>query len=248
VRTACACVVAIVAIVAGSGSASAGRTFYGWLYGTEVMPQRGVELQQWVYEIDDLDTNNHSRQTSVWWGPLIGVTDQLELALPIEFDWTSADGAANNFTLQRFGVEARYRFVSQDPEDMPPFAPLARVAVKRDVVVRDETRVEIDLVGSYQSGPVHVLADLGLVGDIDADQAKFQARPGAGLSIGVTDEFRIGGEFYGELELQQDDSKSWAGIGPNFAWTYGRFWVSGAALVGIYHVKVAPRFMWGVSF
>jgi len=235
-------------IVASGGSASAGRTFYGWLYGSEVMPQRGVEMQTWVYEVDDLETNNHSRRTSVWWGPLIGITDQLELALPIEFDWTSADGAENNFTLQRFGAEARYRFVSQDPEDMPPFAPLARLAIKRDVVLRDITRLEGDLVASYQAGDVHVLADLGIIGEVSADVQTFEARPGAGISINLVEELRIGAEFYSELELQNDDSKSWAGIGPNFAWTFGRFWLSGAFLVGIYHVKVAPRFMWGVAF
>jgi len=241
-------VVAISAVVASSGSASAGRTFYGWLYGTEVMPERGVEMQTWIYEVDDLETNNHSKTTSLWWGPLIGVTDQLELALPIEFEWISADGMGTNFTLQRFGVEARYRFVSQDPEDMPPFAPLARLAIKRDVVLRDITRLEGDLVASYQAGDVHVLADLGIIGEVSADVQTFEARPGAGISINLVEELRIGAEFYSELELQNDDSKSWAGIGPNFAWTFGRFWLSGAFLVGIYHVKVAPRFMWGVAF
>ena len=240
--------VAISAVVASSGSASAGRTFYGWLYGTEVMPERGVEMQTWIYEVDDLETNNHSKTTSLWWGPLIGVTDQLELALPIEFEWISADGMGTNFTLQRFGVEARYRFVSQDPEDMPPFAPLARLAIKRDVVLRDITRLEGDLVASYQAGDVHVLADLGIIGEVSADVQTFEARPGAGISINLVEELRIGAEFYSELELQNDDSKSWAGIGPNFAWTFGRFWLSGAFLVGIYHVKVAPRFMWGVAF
>jgi hypothetical protein len=244
-------VVAIGAVVASSGSASAGRTFYGWLYGTEVMPERGVELQTWVYEVDDLETNNHSKTTSLWWGPLIGVTDQLELALPIEFEWISADGMGTNFTLQRFGVEARYRFVSQDPEDMPPFAPLVRVAVKRDVVERAATRLEGDLVGSYQAGPVNVLADLGIAAQLDTDPMKediVEARPGAGISIEVIEGLRVGGEIYAELNLQGNDDKGWAGIGPNFAWTYGRFWISGAALVGIYHVKLAPRFMWGVAF
>lgn len=240
--------VAVATIAVTSGSASAGRTFYGWLYGTEVMPQRGVEMQTWVFEVDDLATNNHQRRTSLWWGPLIGVTDQLELALPIEFDWTAADAVANNFTLQRFGIEARYRFVTQDPEDAPPFAPLARLAIKRDVVLRDIVRLEGDFVGSYEAGDVNVLADLGIIGEISADTQKFEAHPGAGISVRVVEDVRIGAEIYGELELQGADDKSWAGVGPNFAWTYGRFWISGALLVGIYHVKAAPRFMWGVAF
>jgi len=28
----------------------AGRTFYGWLHGTEVVPEHGVELQSWIDE------------------------------------------------------------------------------------------------------------------------------------------------------------------------------------------------------
>ena len=53
-RQAFAWVVALATIAIGHGSASAGRTYYGWLYGTEVMPERGVELQTWVLEKDNL--------------------------------------------------------------------------------------------------------------------------------------------------------------------------------------------------
>src|SRR5437763_1439258 len=46
------------------------------------MPERGAELQSWVVEEDNKGAA-HSKETSLWWGPLIGVTDQLELALPV---------------------------------------------------------------------------------------------------------------------------------------------------------------------
>ncbi len=226
--------------------ASAGRTFYGWLYGTEVMPERGAELQTWVVE-EDNKGNNHAKETSLWWGPLIGVTDQLELALPVEFSWTIEDGGQPTFTLQRFGAEARYRFVSQDPVEAPPFAPLVRVAVKRDVTIRDIVRPEADLVGSYESGAVHALVDLGGIGEIGPHATHFEFRPGAGVSVNVAGDLRIGGEAYAELSLD-DKEDSWVVVGPDLSWTHGRFWLTATFGIGVYNIVAAPRFMWGIAF
>src|SRR4051812_16758367 len=143
-------------------TAQAGRTFYGWLYGTEVMPERGVELQTWIFE-ENNKYGASDKESSIWWGPQVGITDKLELSLPIEMEWTTPVPGKTAFTFKRFGIEARYRFVSQDPVDAPPFAPLLRIAVKRDVTVRDDLYVEADAVGSYEVGAVHALVDLGFV-------------------------------------------------------------------------------------
>jgi hypothetical protein len=241
-------VLCVVAVVLGvlHGEAAAGRTYYGWLYGTEVMPERGVELQNWIQERNRLGDND-LRETLFWWGPLVGVTDQLELALPMEITWDVADGAESNFTFRRFGIEARYRFVTQDPEDAPPFAPLVRFAVKRDVVARDRAIVELDLVASYESGRMHLLADAGIVGAIDRDDTHFEARPGAGISFRTTGDLRLGAEVYAELSLDSG-GVTWAAAGPNIAWTHGRFWLSGAFGIGIYNIRAAPRVMWGILF
>lgn len=227
-------------------TAHAGRSFYGWLYGTEVMPERGVELQTWIADANNkYDTN--VQESSIWWGPLIGITDQLELALPIEMEWTRSELDETSFTFRRFGIEARYRLVSQDPVDAPPFAPLLRVAVKRDVSVRDAVRVEADAVGSYEIGAVHALIDVGFISDIGPDDQHSELRPGGGVSVRATDELRVGAEVYAELSLDSL-GKSWAVVGPNVAWTHGRFWLSGAFGIGIYQVEVAPRVVWGIAF
>jgi hypothetical protein len=227
-------------------TAHAGRSFYGWLYGTEVMPERGVELQTWILEANDKYGVKDS-ESSIWWGPLIGVTDQLELALPIEMEWTTPAVDKTTFTFKRFGIEARYRLVSQDPVDAPAFAPLVRVAVKRDIGVRDDVRVEADAVGSYEVGVVHALVDLGFVSDITPDVQHSELRPGGGVSLRVTEELRAGAEAYAEISLDSH-GESWAVVGPNVAWTHGRFWLSGAFGIGVYHIKVAPRVMWGIAF
>ena len=230
-----------IGVMAAPGVASAGRTFYGWLpYGTDVMPERGVELQTWVYEIDDLG-NDHTRESSLWIGPLVGITDQLELALPVEFEWTQSDLSQPSFTMKRFGAELRYRFVTPDPEHAPPVVPLGRIAVKRDIQVRDATIVEGDLVASYQTGRLHTMIDIGGVLTIQPNQTTIELRPGVGVSVAVHGDLRVGAEGYGEFPTSGDASHRWYGIGPDLAWTHGRFWLSAAYLVGILNVTAAPR-------
>jgi hypothetical protein len=227
-------------------AAHAGRNFYGWLYGTEVMPERGVELQTWIFD-ENGKYGPTSKQTWLWWGPVIGVTDQLELALPIEMQWSSSDTNMTSFTFRSYGLEARYRLVSADPADAPAFAPLVRVAVKRDIGVRDAGRVEGDAVMSFDKGDVNALIDLGFIGDISAGTTHTEARPSGGLSLRVASELRFGAEIYAELSLDTK-GESWAVAGPNLSWTHGRFWFSGVFAVGIYHMRLAPRAMWGIAF
>jgi hypothetical protein len=261
----------LAACLAISARAHAGRSFYGWLYDTDVMPERGAELQTWVLERDDFGSNNE-HETGMWFGALVGITDQLELALPVEFDWTDADMQAPDFTLRRYGVELRYRLVPPDGKDTsaapaaaagdfglapppPPrhhaLVPLIRVAAKRDVVDRGATIIEADLVTTYQAGRVHADLDLGAVATIEpsteAGGSHFQARPGLGISIRTTGELRFGAELYGELDVD-DSNVRWLALGPNMAWTHGRFWLSAAYGIGITGITAAPRMMWGVAF
>ena len=187
------------------------------------------------------------KETSLWFGPLIGVTDQLELSLPIEMEWQETNMTGPSFTFKRYGLEARYRLVSSDPVDAPAFAPLIRVAVKRDVTVRDSVIGEADAVASYEVGALHSLVDLGVVGDFTSGHRAWQIRPGAGASFALTSELRLGAELYAELHTDSA-SESWAIVGPDLAWTHGRFWLSAAFGIGVYHVNTAPRVMWGIAF
>ncbi len=235
-------------VIAAPAAASAGRTQYGWLFGTEVMPERGAELQTWVDEQNGRDPGNIHWTT---WGftALVGVTDQLELSLPIEFLWRDSDATEPSFTFREFGIEARYRFVSSDPVDAPAFAPLARVAVHRDVTVRDLIEVEADFVASTTtpSGSVHALVDLGVTVGITPDDQQYVLRPGAGVSFKAVGDLRLGAEVFAQINLDSS-TRSWAAAGPNLAWSHGRFWLSAAFGIGVYHVETAPRVQWGIAF
>lgn len=233
-------------------TAHAGRSFYGWLYGSEVVPERGVELQTWIWDEND-KYGRRNRESWLLWSAAVGVTDQLEIGLPVELAWTDTLSATDptmhtvSFMFKRFGLEARYRFASPDPVDAPALVPLLRVAVKRDVLNRDNVRLEGDAVMTYTAGPVQLVADVGMVGDVNSTTQHYEARPGAGFSVAATSELRVGGEVYSELSLDQG-SESWASAGPSLSWTHGRFWISGSLGIGLYHVKVASRVMWGIAF
>jgi hypothetical protein len=227
-------------------TAHAGRDFYGWLYGTEVIPERGAEIATWVAEENRKpDAMNESR-TEWWVAPLIGVTDQLELALPVQIAWTYNDTGAPRTFFDNYGIEARYRLVTQDPVDAPPLVPLVRVAVKRLVTQRETVRPEADFVVSYQSGRLHVLADVGGFAEISGKTHHFEVHPGAGVSVQAVGDLRLGAEIFAAFSL--DSGASWAAAGPNLAWTHGRTWLSAAYGIGFYGIRDAPKVQWGIAF
>lgn len=237
-----------------SGTAHAGRSFFGWLQGTEVMPERGVELQNWIVEENDRYVTAQSRDsqyTSLWIAPVIGATDHLELLFPSEFEWVAGPNDNPHFTWKRYGAGARYRFVSQDTVEAPPLVPLLQAQIKRDVTERKLTRLELSGSLSYEVGRMLALVEVGYIGEYSGDTAKApnhnEIRPAVGVSISVTDELRLGAEYYSELTFDTV-TKSWAAIGPDLSWTHGRFWISGAFGIGLYQVHTAPRVMWGIAF
>jgi hypothetical protein len=235
-------------VLSAPGVAEAGRTFYGWLYGTEVMPERGVEIT------NTIDEQNGREPTNIHWttwgfAAEVGVTDQLSIAFPMDFLWTKSDMTEPAFFFRQFGVEARYRLVSSDPVDAPPFAPLLRVGVKRDVTTRDVLIAEADLVASTttESGSVHALVDIGFVGSFLGDETETELRPGAGVSFKVVGDLRLGAEGFAEISFRNKNER-WAVVGPNLAWTQGRMWVSATLGIGVYQIDTAPRVQWGIMF
>jgi hypothetical protein len=235
-------------VLATPGIASAGRTQFGWLFGTEVMPERGAEVQTWIDEENGRGAANIHWTT---WGfsALVGVTDQLELSFPLEFLWRDSDAIEPSFTFSQYGVEARYRLVSSDPVDAPPFAPLLRLAIKRDVTERDLFIAEGDFVASTitPSGSVQGLIDLGVTAGLSKTDQEIELRPGVGVSFKVAGDLRLGAEAFAEINIESK-AASWAAAGPNLAWSHGRFWLSAAFGIGLYHVDTAPRMQWGIAF
>jgi hypothetical protein len=220
--------------------AHAGRTHFGWLYGSEVIPERGVELENWIVE-ENKKGDAKTDETCFWWGPVIALTQHVEFVISAE----AADETGGvHFT--RWGADVRYRPQSPDPIDAGPVSTLFRVGVKRLIQERAGVRGEADLVASYGTHAVIASIDLGGVFEHapDADEAEF--RPGAGVSFRVAGDFRLGAETYAELILKGEGT-SWLVVGPTASLTHGRFWGAATLGIGVFGIRDAPRLTFGVA-
>jgi len=251
--------VATAAVLAtGARAADAGRTPFGWARATETLPERGVELETWIFEKNGVEADDGAGdagadlpdETSVWWTTVVGITDQIEIAIPIEIRHLQAGASGGDTLLYAFGAEGRWRLVPADPVEAGPLAPAIRVGVHRLVNLRKRIRSEAGVALGIDLGArVHAGVDLGaswIAGDDDGD-SETELRPAAGVSVQIIDQLRAGAEAYAEIVVDGPDRK-WVAAGPNLAWTHGRFWLSGSMLIGIIDINAAPRINWGVAF
>ncbi len=230
--------------------AAAGRGAFGWLVDTPVNPERIVEIETWVWETNHVEDG--VRETYLWWGPTIGITDQVELALPIELEWARGEGPDDTFTFDRFGAELRWRLVTSDPVEAPKLVPLIQLAAKRLVGERSSALVEADAVVSYDAGRAHLAANAGVTAVIagDADARAFGVRGALGASVRVVDDLRLGAELVLAAPIT-GETDEWIAAGPQLAWTHGRFWLSASFPIGPAEgggALTLPRLRWGIAF
>lgn len=226
--------------------ASAGRTHYGWLYGTEVNPEHGVEVETWIREENnkgDLD----EQETLLWWAPVVGLTEHLELAVPFEARYEASDEKDAAVHFVRWGAEVRYRFDSPDPILAGRVTTLARIGAKRLIEERTGVRGEADLVVAFEEGRFHSEIDVGVVTAKAGDAEEVEIVPGAGVSIELVSGLRLGAEAYAELALV-GDGVDWLALGPNLGLTKGRFWLSATLAIGVFGIDTAPRVNFGIAF
>ena len=233
---------ALVIIALLATPAYAGRSNFGWFDGTAIVDASTVELETRLTDRNDLG-DTRIRDTTLWIGPRIGITDHLELTLPVEMTWASAVGIEPAFALRRYGAELRYRFT--DP--VHALAPLAKLSVTRDVVRRDVIHAELDAAVSYTIGRIYAGGSIGLVGDVNRGGLRLTLRPVVAACVAIVDELRAGAELYGELE-RDSDATSWIVAGPSVSWTHGRFWLSATYGFGLKNINSAPRFVWAMAF
>jgi len=221
--------------------AYAGRSFYAWLPATEVVPERGTEVETWIAEEND-EGDTHLRETLVGAAPVFAATERFEVAVPFEIVRATEDGLDPVFTLRAFAVEGRYRFAGPGAA----LVPFLRFGLERDVTIRNLGRLRLDPALAFQRGNLHVVADAGVIFEANPGGVHLEVRPGAGASYLVSSEVRVGAELHAELSLDSAGT-SWAAVGPNVAWLRGRSWLVAALGFGVYNVGMAPRIMWGLT-
>src|SRR5512140_651946 len=108
------CLIAVVVFL--PHVANAGRGRFGWLYGTEVVPEKGVEVESWLVNTSQKGDTKEN-EFDWWFGPVFSLTPHIELAIPLEAERVDnhMDPALTQFV--RFGGEIRWRPQSPDPVD-----------------------------------------------------------------------------------------------------------------------------------
>jgi hypothetical protein len=235
---------AFAILVALAGTAHAGRSFAGWLVGTEVLPEHTVEFETWVAERNDVGAT-HLRETSITWALAASIVERLELVVPIEATDSTELGARPEFALRRLGTELRYRLGKPDPA--PPLAGLLRFRLEQDVRRHNLLRATAGAGASYERDRVQVAGEAAIVFEGGLGGVHRELRPGLGVSVRTTSELRLGGELYAEIS-HDASATTWAAIGPTFAWTHGRLWFAGNYGFGIDRIASAARIVFGTAF
>lgn len=227
-------------VLAYAAPAHAGRSHFAWMYGTDIVPERGVEIENWIGE-ENQKGDSHSGETFFWWGPVMALTQHLEFAISAE---ANEEDGSPNFT--RWGADVRYRLQSPDAVDAGPFALKLRAGAKRLILDRAGVRGETDIIASYTAGRVFAQIDAGAIFERVPDANEAELRPAGGVSVRAAGDVRLGVETYSEL-LVKGEGTSWLVVGPTISITSGRFWGAATYGVGVFGIRDAPRLTFGVA-
>jgi hypothetical protein len=248
-----AAVVACIVGLAWAGPAQAGRRAFSWAYDTEIVPKGDVELEQWLWARSRAPAfPSQPASYWVWWGPVLGLSQHLELALPFQVRATQSVTE-----LESFEADLRYRLFPRG--DDSAFQPLVRLAWHQAIRTANPSRVDLTLAGSYQlEGGLRAVLNLGAQVGIPALRGsgggvRVLGTYSAGVAYPVIpDELQLSLESFGEVPMRGLELKPHVFIGPNVAWTFGRTWVTVGTLVGLTGLfpetpRFMPRLIWAVA-
>jgi hypothetical protein len=229
-------------LIVESRVADAGRRFSGWLADTDVLPERTAELEWWVWESTG---GGASDVVYLATAGVLGITDHLELTLPLELALRS-EGPGS---LVIYGADLRLRLASPDATKSGPVVPLLRLGARR-MVQSDTARFELEGVVSVTAGRLRAVVNAGLWAYTRREELAFVG--GGGLSWALTDELYAGAEVYAEVTLVTEDPEEerWVTAGPILGYTHGRFWITASLPIGLHGdaPDLLPRIMWGIAF
>jgi hypothetical protein len=244
---------AVLAVAVLPAPAEAGRRPFIWVYDTEIVPKGDVELEQWLWAKSRAPGNAERRSAYwIWWAPVFGLTQRLELAVPFQVLATHDSTRLDSF-------DADFRLRLNPRGDDSPWQPLVRVSYHQLIHGTGTSRVDANLVQSFQTeGGLRLVLDLGAQVGIPA--LRGQEGPlrllgtyaaGASYPLSEDGELRASLEAFGEIPLQGLQAEQHHFVGADVAWTFGRTWVTLGVLVGLTPLfpdtpQFMPRLIWAV--
>jgi hypothetical protein len=225
-------------VVLGQRDADAGGRRFAWLWDTDTLPERTVDLEWWASE----ETDSNAILTIA---TVVGITDTLELAVPLEITWRARSDATD---FSSYGLELRWRLASADAAKAGPFVPFVRFAVRREIQL-DAASLEGEIAATYDLTPdLRGVVDVGITGLTRIDEV--YATGGLGLSYALTQELKVGFELYAwQTVASNGPGETWVSLGPNLSFSHGRFWITAALPIGLNSSApdFLPRVIWGTA-
>jgi hypothetical protein len=224
---------ALAIFLAAMPEARAGRRAFINLWDTETLKRGEVELEEWLWWRED----GAATAGWIWFAPVFGLTEQVELAFPFEAIAKQTQTAITDFT-----AEARIR-LGDPQDDSAGLHQMVRVFYQQNLNhPYNLGRFGIPwLGGNFVSslGPVggsHATLDVGAYSDF-----RFQTSSslsiqtlGAGYTHSFTKEMRAGLEYSHEIGLSET-YKNFRRyyLGPNFSFSRGNVWMTFGLLKGL---------------
>jgi hypothetical protein len=250
-RAVAAALVVLLVVLAPAAPAHAGFRTTAWSFDTRTVPARRAELEAWITQ-QYIGPDGAASTTSLLLAPVLGITDQIELAIPVTADFSRATGQTQ---LSQYGLDARWRLVTADPTNAPPIVPLLRATARKIIGNDDLYKLQATLAVSYEPTPrLHLVANASIYTVTDLGRGardQVAAEYSGGALYAVTGDVRVGVDSFAVQQIRgPGPQSSWVGAGPALTLSHGRFWVTASVPIGITEnaPDAMPRIIWAIAF
>lgn len=250
--------VAAIGCLAPAGDAEAGRRAFLFTWDTEALNKGDVEIEQWLW--GRILTETGPGAGWLWFSPIYGLHDNIEIAFPFEVVTTPGGTRFSN-------INAEMRIRAYDPNDEERlFRTMIRFAYQQNFNHPDNA-------GVYAFTPWLQLNVVNSIGDIKGSHGTLDVGAllmlhfgsywavrqtvGLGYTHKVADEWRISAEYFHELNFgtapvavrPNGANQYHFYAGPSVGFTRGRVWATLGALVGLTPEtpRVMPRFLFAIA-
>jgi hypothetical protein len=240
--------VACFALFTGSEALGAGRP-YAYTQGAEGLPETGLEVESW-FSVETPRDSTIGPTLDWWFGPVVGVTDQLEVALYGVFVQPPAgDHVGSSLGLGALRLQASYLLA---PAGAWPIDVRIRAEFERPLGMGHDDRTSpntwLTAIASFDGGPVNVTANAGGVVEFEGEGPSPWIIYSLASSIDVVGGLRIGVEEFGEYKVKDKQLENV--LGPTLGFGISRVWT--ATTLGFGLGPDSPRYqariIFGLSF
>jgi hypothetical protein len=206
------------------------------------------EIEQWLWSFD---TQNGDNVGWIWFGPVYGLSKNVEIAIPWEMVVTK-----NGTQLSNFNLEARIKLYDS-LNHSGPWYPMIRLFVQQNFhkpgnIRRDAPWVGVNAIMSYGNPKdSHLAVDIGYIEDIAYFNKRLKRNTlGVGYSHRIDESLSLGLEYFHQVQLGDfNEHFQEYLLGPNVAFKRGQSWFTFGFQKGLNDKspEFLSRLMFGVN-